>query len=144
MKLEEKRRHGQKLVELLNARDFDGICASPWFDDENAEFRSAIAMSEGEVYRGVAGLREWAANVDATWDGFHIEIAEHHDLGPDRSLVVLNTTGRARGSGVPLDLQTAQIWAWRDGVMVRNDSFTDVREAFAAAGLPYEPSTRST
>ena len=141
---EEKRQHGEALIAALNARDFDAIVASPFFDDEHAEFRSVIAMSEGEVYRGVQGLRDWAANVDDTWDDFRVEIVAHHDIDPDRSLVVLNATGQAKVSGVPLDLQTAQIWTWRDGVMVENDSFTDPREAFEAAGLPYEPSTRST
>ena len=140
---EEKREHGQALIAALNARDFDAIANSPYFG-EHAEFRSAIALSEGEVYRGVQGLRDWAANVDATWDDFHIEILEHRDLPPDRSLTVFRVTGRAKTSGVPLDMPTAQIWTWEDGKMVRNDSFTDLRDAFEAAGLPYDPSTRST
>jgi ketosteroid isomerase-like protein len=141
--IEEKRAHGEALIDLLNARDFDGLRASPWFDDENSIFRSALAASEGEVYRGIRGLREWAANVEAVWDDFHIEIAEHHEVDADRSLTVFNITGRAKASGVPLALRTAQIWTWRDGAMVENDSFTDPREGFEAAGIPYDPSTRS-
>ncbi len=144
LSIDEKRAHGQALIDALNARDFDAICASPYFDDEHSEFRSAIAVSEGEVYRGIEGLRDWAANVDATWDDFHIEIHEHHEIDADRSLTVFSVTGRARASGVPLHLRTAQIWTWEDGKMVRNESFTDPREAYEAAGLPYEPSTRST
>jgi ketosteroid isomerase-like protein len=144
LSLDEMRTHAEALIAALNARDFDAIAASPWFDDSHAEFRSAIATSEGEVYRGVEGLRRWAANIDETWDDFRIEIVELHRLGDDRTLTVLNATGRAKASGVPLDLHTAQIWTWKDGVMVSNDSFTDIREAFEAAGLPYDPSTRST
>lgn len=81
--------------------------------------------------------------MDATWDDFHIEIVEHHEIDAHRSLTVFNVTGRAKASGVPLELRTAQIWSWEGGKMVRNDSFTDPREAFEAAGLPYAPSTRS-
>ena len=142
--LDEVRALGEALIEALNARDFDAIAGFPWFDHAHAEFRSAIATSEGEVYRGVGGLRRWAANVDDTWDDFRIELLEVHDAGPDRTLTLLRATGRAKVSGVPLDLRTAQIWTWKDGVIVRNDSYTDPREAFEAAGLPYEPSTRST
>ena len=143
--LEEMRAHAQALVDALNARDFDAIAGSDYFDARDAEFRSAIAMSEGEVYRGVDGLRHWAANVDETWEDFRIEIVDLHLVAPDKTLTVLHATGIAKASGVPLYLHTAQIWSWDErGVMVRNDSFTDIREAFEAAGVPYEPSTRST
>jgi ketosteroid isomerase-like protein len=141
--LDEKRRNGEALITALNARDFDAIAASPWFDSENAEFLSAIAASEGEVYRGVDGLREWAANVEVVWEGLRIQIVEHREVDADRSLLLLDVSGRARASGVPLDLQIAQVWTWRDGALVRNQSFSDPREAFRAAGLPYKPSTRS-
>ena len=140
---EQKRAHAQALIDMLNVRDFAGIAAAPWFDGEGAVFHSAVATSEGEVYLGVEGLRAWARAVDGTWEDFRIEMAGHHDVDADRSLAVFDVRGRAKMSGVPLVLQIAQVWTWRDGVLVRNDSFTDVREAFEHAGLPYEPSTRS-
>ena len=142
--LEEVRAHADALIRALNARDFDAIAGSEYFDEDRSEFRSAIATSEGEVYRGIDGLRHWAANVDETWDDFRIEIVDLQRADPDRTLPVLHATGRAKASGVPLDLQTAQVWTWDErGVMIRNDSFTDPREAYEAAGVPYEPSTRS-
>ena len=72
------------------------------------------------------------------------DLAEHHEVDAERSLLVYNVTGRAKVSGVPLDLQTAQIWTWEGSEIVRNDAYNDPREAFEAAGLPYDPSTRST
>lgn len=99
------------------------------------EFHSALAMSEGEVYRGVEGLRSWARNADATWSEFRIEIEEIHDVGDDRIVAVLHLTGLARASGIPLDMRIGQVWTWRDGLVWRNASFTDPREAFRRAGL---------
>ena len=95
-----------------------------------------MAASEGRVYRGaVAGLRQWARDIDATWDDFQIELQEIHDAGDDRNVATLRITGRGRGSGIPLDMRISQLWTWRDGQWLANESFTDPREAFRRAGL---------
>jgi ketosteroid isomerase-like protein len=138
------RRRGEQIIAWLNARDFAAIEASGFFGAA-AQFRSAIAVSEGEVYSGVDGLRQWARNVDETWDDFHIEVLDVQPSGPNRAVAVFRVTARARASEVPLDIRVGQVWTWSDdGVWIANDSFTDPAEAFEAAGLPYPPSTRAT
>ena len=141
--VEHVRRQGELLLDALNRRDFEAIAAMEFFG-EDTRFNSAIAAAEGDTYLGVDGLRKWAANVDDTWEGFTIELLRVEAAGEDRFVAEMRTTGTARGSGAPLELHTGQIWTWRDGMWIRNDSFTDARAAFEAAGVPYEPSTRST
>ncbi len=142
--IEEIRAQVEQLVSALNARDFDAIAATPLFDPEASEFNSVISASEGETYRGIDGLREWARNIDETWDGFHIELQRLEPAGERRVVVEYRATGTAKASGVPLDIHTGQVWTFDDDwVLIRNDSFSDPRDAFEAAGVPYGPSTRS-
>lgn len=138
--LEEIRANGAALVEALNARDFDAFVGYDFFDEEHSEFNSAIAASEGETYLGVEGLRAWARNVDETWTDFRLELLRIEPAADeDRVVVEMRATGTARASGVPLDIHTGQVWHWDErGVFARNDSFSDPREAFEAAGVPYD------
>lgn len=72
------------------------------------------------------------------WEDFSIEQLRLEQADDRRWVVELRNRGRGRGSGIPIDLHTAQIWSFdANGVLVRNESFTDVREAFEAAGVPY-------
>ena len=141
--LDEIRRQADLLLDALNRRDFDAIERMGFFGVES-RFYSTIAAAEGDEYVGVDGLRKWARNVDEIWEGFSIEIVRIEPAGEDRVVAELHPTGTARASGAPLDLRIGGIWTWRDGLWVSNESFPDVRSAFDAAGVPYEPSTRST
>jgi ketosteroid isomerase-like protein len=124
----------ETLVAALNARDFAAIEALPSWNPE-VEFRSALGTAEGEVYRGVAGLRRWAQAADETWADFRITLADFRKVSDEHFVVVYHLTGRARVSGIPLDTQTAQVWTVRNGKVWRNVAYTDPREAFAAVGL---------
>ena len=128
-----KRRHVQAVIDALNARDFEALHELP-FDDE-MEYRSAFAVAEGTTYRGVEGLRKWAADVDATWDRLRAEIVEFHGAGDNQAVVIIRLTGIARASGVPLDVRIGQVWTWREGRMLSNVVYTDPNEAFRVAGL---------
>ena len=121
------------VMDAINARDFDALARMPFTSD--FEFRSVIAASEGRVYLGLDGLREWAATVDEVWESFRAEPVEFHEAGHDRAVVVFRATGRAKGSGVPLDVRTAQVWTWRNGQLWRNDAYSDPSEALKAMGL---------
>jgi len=120
------------LVQTINARDFDALAQVMHPD---LRFRSALGATEGQVYVGLAGLREWASSVDEVWDGYRVEIIDFREAGEERAVVVLHATGVGHGSGVPLDARLGQIWTWREGLLWRNESYTDAREALAAAGL---------
>lgn len=129
------RADAEDLVAALNARDFEAVEAAPLWHQQ-AQFHSALATAEGEIYVGINGLRKWAEAVDETWDDYRLILVDFREVSPEEVVVVYHVTGRARASGVPLETHTAQVWTVRDGKIWRNLSFTDPREAFRVAGLP--------
>jgi ketosteroid isomerase-like protein len=127
-----KRDYVEAVVRAVNARDLDTF--DRLFHPE-IEFRSLIAASEGEVYRGAEGLRAWIETMDDVWSGFRLELTDLHDAGGDDVVVVFRLTGVAKGSGVPLDSLVGQVWTWRDGRPWRNVAYSTPGEAYAAVGL---------
>ena len=129
------RGQADKLIEALNRRDFDAIAALPIYDPD-FQFASTLLATEGrDAYVGTSGLREWAEAVDSVWDDFRIEIDDLREVDGERAVVIYRVTGTARGSGVPLDTRTGQVWTIQDGKVSRNDSYSDPREALEAVGL---------
>ena len=63
-----------------------------------------------------------------------VEAREFIDAG-DQVVVIGLTRATARGSGLELENPIALVWTVRDGRLVRNEVFTDRREALEAAGL---------
>lgn len=127
----DKRAQYQAVVDALNARDFDALAELVGPD---TEFHSTIAIETG-IYRGVDGVKQWADDVDATWEDFRIEVLEFHEVGPEQAVAVNRNTGRARSSGIPLDDLRGTVLTWRDGRPWRNVVYSDPDEAFRAAGL---------
>lgn len=129
------RQDAEALVAALNARDFEAIEElRAW--DPALEFRSALAVADGETYRGIEGIRRWAENADATWASFRVELADFRVASGERVVVVYHVTGRALASGVPLDTFTSQVWTMREGRIQHIDSYTHPAEALEASGLP--------
>ena len=128
----DKRRDVKLAWEAMNARDFDRLAE---LMHPHGEFRSVVGQTEGEVYIGIAGLRKWGENIDATWEDFRSDPVEYHDAGEERAVVVARVTGRAKVSGVPLDVVLTQVLTWRDGKLWRNETFADRADALEAAGL---------
>ena len=117
----------------VNRRDVDALASSGVMHPE-LEFHSIVAQAEGSFYRGVDGLRAWGRMADDMWEGFRIEVVDVK-TGTDRALVHLRLTGVSRGSRVPLDQLTAQVWHWRDGLLWRNVAYSALEDAARAAGL---------
>ena len=128
------RRRAETLIEAINTRDFEGIAGMRWLDPE-FEFRSALSATEGEFHVGAAGLREWKESMDSVWANFRVEMVDLRELNDGRAVVIYRATGEGRGSGVPLDTRTGQVWTFRDGKLWRNQSYLDPREALEAVGL---------
>ena len=122
------------VIDAIDRRDFDELERRGIMDPE-LEFHSVVAQAEGSFYRGMDGLRAWGRMADDMWDGFRIEVLDVQPGTADRALVRLRLTGVARGSGVPLDVQVAQVWHWRDGQLWRNVAYSGHDDATRAAGL---------
>ena len=124
----------EEFLGAMNARDFGALAAL--FTSE-VGFRSLVGGADGgEPDSGVGGLRDWAGEIDAVWEGWHQEIVDFREVSGDQAVIVLRATGRAKGSGVPLTTLTGNVLTWRDEKGWELVAYTDPHEAFEAVGLP--------
>ena len=55
---------------------------------------------------------------------------------PDTVLALVTTRGRGRASGVPVELEFAQVWTFRNGEPARMVLYADADKGRRAAGAP--------
>jgi ketosteroid isomerase-like protein len=87
-------------------------------------------------YHGWDGLREWREGVFEVLEDGRFEIGELIDV--DEAGIVVFTIrllGRARHSGLDVDIAWTNVNWLRDGRIYRSESFTNRAEALEAAGL---------
>src|ERR1700730_13296995 len=127
------RKQFEAVLDALNARDFQSLAE---LLDPAVEFRSILGATEGEAaYTGIDGLRKWAEEGDAIWEGWHQGAVCYGEVGESQAVAVIRATGRARASRVPLDSCTGNVLTQRHGKGWRIDAYTDPREALKAVGL---------
>jgi ketosteroid isomerase-like protein len=120
-------------VDAANHRDLTTLDAL-W--SEEGEFHSTFAASEGRVFRGRQGVRDYFDTLGEVFDDMRIEIEEITDVGEDRLVVVLRVSGRGKGSGVNVEQRNGQVWTFVEGKVARIDSYMNSTDAFKAVGLP--------
>ena len=98
------------------------------FHGDSGPFAGAETMVGKEA--GVAWMKDWFSR----FTDFQFEVDEVLDLG-DRVLAVTTHRGKGRASGVPVEMQTAQVLTVRDGKIVRQENFPSRAEALEAVGL---------
>ena len=105
--------------------------------DPEVEWIPATAILEGRSYHGHEGVRQWIEDMKRDWEAFEPRPEEFLDLGDDRVLAALGSWhARGRGGDVPLDFpRAAWLAQYREGKLVRMQSFTERQEALEAAGL---------
>ena len=102
--------------------------------DTEFEFPPAMqALGVPASFRGHEGRAEGMNDLFEVW-GTELEPLYVLDLG-DRVLNLGLWRSRGRGSGVPLDLELAQLATLRDGLVIRDQTFTSWDEGLQAAGL---------
>jgi ketosteroid isomerase-like protein len=123
----------RELIEAWNAGDRERWV--PDLDPE-VEIRTIRARLETRPYRGVEGFRKALADFDEDWEQVNFEVQDVRGTGSDE-LVVATTqmTSRGRASGVELEVPLALLWEFRDGLIVRVESFSDPAEALREAGI---------
>jgi ketosteroid isomerase-like protein len=97
------------------------------------EFLPLRAATEG-AYRGMAGIESYLADTLEVFDKFEMHYDEYTDLG-ERVLAWGHIHVRARGSGIETNIETAVIFGFRDGKIVRCEDFGSKEKAVEAAGL---------
>ena len=70
-----------------------------------------------------------------TFDDFRTEPTELIDAGEDRAIAVMRISGRARLSGVEVDLTFAVVYTLRDGKVARGREYWTRDQALEAVGL---------
>ncbi len=120
-----------RTIELIDERDFDQLAE---ILHPSYEFHAAIGRVEGATYIGLDGLREFVADMDATWQDYRLRLEHVYEAG-EQSVAVIYISGVARVSGVPLEQRIASVLSWRDGKVWRNVSYTAPDEALKAVGL---------
>ena len=123
----------RRVLDAMNRRDFETIDS---LSSEEGEFNSRLAASEGHVFRGRQGIRDYFAWLEEAFDEFRGEVEEIIDAGEDRVVALLRASVRGKASGVPLDDQRfAIVFTFQGERIARADSYLSPAEALEAAGL---------
>jgi len=122
----------RRVFEAVNRHDIGALDA---LLSEDMEFHSVLVASEGGVFRGRQGIRDYFAEFDAAFAEFQTEIEEVIDTGQDRVVALVKFTARGKGSGVTLDQHFGMVLTFRGEEITRMDSNFNPADALAAAGL---------
>ena len=113
----------RRSYEAFARDDLDGVVADM---DPDIEWHQAQGLPHGGVYRGLDEVRRAIFDPldDEWWDDFSADPDEFVDA-VESVLVLGSYTGRAKGTGKPLDVPFAHIWTFRDGKAVLFRQFLD-------------------
>jgi ketosteroid isomerase-like protein len=121
--------------EAFNRHDFEAplVHCHP-----EAEFHIPSELAElglGEpLIRGTGEYLRFLNAWWSAWDGLRVQPRELIDLG-DRQLMLGETGGRGRGSGIAVAQPYASLNTIEGGSMIRHQGYFDHGEALAAAGI---------
>jgi ketosteroid isomerase-like protein len=117
----------------FNSGDHDGALADYDLDVELRDLQHAPDTPE-RVY-GIAAVRGLMDEWDSAFDDFTAEIEDYIDGG----VLVVTVThwhAKGKGSGIALDLRTADVFEFADRKIVRvTIGYSDKNAALKAAGL---------
>jgi ketosteroid isomerase-like protein len=122
----------RRMFDAANRRDVHTLEA---LFSEDFELHSVLAASEGGVFRGRQGIRDYFAEFDAAFAEVHYEIEDVIDTGEDRVVALVKFTTRGKGSGVILDQRFGLVVTFQGEEISRMDSYFNQAEALEAAGL---------
>lgn len=129
----------QDLWEAFDRHGFGGVEQWVGLLSEDVELRSAIAGgAEGSVYRGHAGVRAWAHQVQEALNDLRLQADEYREVG-ERVVAIGHVSARGGASGLALDVPIAWVLAVRDGRVASLYGYLDVEEALADARATAAP-----
>lgn len=124
----------RRLLDAFTRQDAQAAAAL-WTDD--GEWRPAFVgggLLEGAVFRGRDGAANFVESQAETWDSVAAVPVEVLDLG-DTVLVEVHLSAVGRGSGVPVERVTWNVFKLRDGRAAAGTVYTSEEEALKAVGL---------
>ena len=113
-----------------------GLDAMAGFWDPDIDWRAAEGAIDdvGEMHGHVA-VRRYMEDWIGTFDDYSVVVEELRDVGDDRVLAIQRVKGRAKLSGIEIDVRYAVVNTVRDGKVVRGREYLNVEEALEAVGL---------
>jgi len=81
-----------------------------------------------------AGLELFFKKMDEIWEVMRFDPKEMIEVDAARIIVVVHTSGHARGSGIEIDQDLTHLWTLRGGKAIRLVTYSTKREALEAAG----------
>ena len=118
-------------MEAFNRRDGESFNALLTEDAEIVPVRAAL---EGTTYRGPGAGTEYCAAVEKSWDDLGWEIEELRD-GGDWVLAVGRIRGQGRDSGAAIDSRAGWVAHFRDGLIVKFQTYAHREDALEAVGM---------
>ena len=111
----------------------------PWrvekaFDPEVVLEAGTEALTEGE-WRGHEGAVGFVANQMEVLEGMWLRVDEYIDVDEDWLIVAATFGGRARHTGIAVEMHPFHVFRFRDRRVVRWQVFLKRDEALEAAGL---------
>ena len=94
--------------------------------------------AEPDVYRGHDGIRRYFALFDDAMEDVRFEAERLREAG-DAVVAIVRLTARGKQTGIAVEQRIAQVWTIRGGRALRAQTFPELAEAFAAAGLDPPP-----
>ena len=95
---------------------------------------AALPTTPGPIH-GKNAFRTWLKDWFDTFDGFKMELLETIDAGEDTVVWVERFGGRARRSGIQIDLVIGGVFTIRDGKLARGREYATREQALEAARL---------
>jgi ketosteroid isomerase-like protein len=98
------------------------------------EFHTFGRSPEAGVYRGTKAVREYNENLFQQFESIRFEIGELVDAG-DRVVVMTTQHAVPKGGQHEMNVEVAEVWVIRDGLLTERRSYSTRAEALEAAGL---------
>jgi ketosteroid isomerase-like protein len=89
---------------------------------------------EQQRYEGIEGARQFISDWTSAWEDWRLEVLDLVDAG-DEVVAILHQSGRSKTTGLPVDMDFAQVWTVEDGKQTYMRMYADPEEALRAAGL---------
>jgi ketosteroid isomerase-like protein len=107
----------------------------PGLIDDSCEFLLPPDFPGTQVTRGPEGFVSVVREFEEAFEEIRYEPQEFLDQG-DRLFVAVRNIGRAKHTGIAIDLVLYWVYTFRDGMVVKMEAFLDRAAALEAVGLP--------
>jgi ketosteroid isomerase-like protein len=118
-------------TDAFNRRDFDSVIETL---DPDVELHEWPAAPGARTYRGPDGIRKALDSWFEAWEWMQVEIEDLVEAD-DRVLLTAHQRAKGRGSAVEVEIDSYNVYTFRDGKVIRIQLFTDRDPALEAAGF---------